>query len=87
MYPVAVKWYVMSTVEPGCKPVYFVVNGTTMEFHRRKQDGKRPWRYNKLENALKVRDRLNDREEYKTHQAFMAGASDDNSGIESERRY
>jgi hypothetical protein len=52
-------WHVLSTVEPGYKPIYFVANGRTLEFYRHGDREGRPWRYRKLQKALSVRDRLN----------------------------
>lgn len=54
-------WYVLSTAEPGYKPIYFLAHGTTLEFHCHKSGNGRPFRYRKLENAITVRDRLNEK--------------------------
>lgn len=56
-------WYVLQTVEPGYKPIYFVANGETLEFHRHKSGDRRPYRYRELQNAMEVRDRLNRRDD------------------------
>lgn len=52
-------WHVLSTVETGYKPIYYIANGNTLEFHRHKSGNNRPFSYRKLENAIAVRDRLN----------------------------
>jgi hypothetical protein len=52
-------WYVLSTVEPGYKPIYFISNGNTLEFYRHGGRDGRIRRYRKLKLAIETRDRLN----------------------------
>lgn len=54
-------WHVLVVASPGYKPIFLVSNGVTLEFHCHRSGNGRPFRYRKLENAITVRDRLNEK--------------------------